>query len=400
MPNLRCERFGPFDLEELGEEIGALEFEYMMDLAPSKPPSVVRLCECKDEDYEGYHVRLFVGDYEYCVEEGNEAEDVKAMLEKTLNYETYAEQDLEGVPRFHNWFMALPGKSPYDKTYVEECRIRAEAFFKEKEERKKAEELIKTQLAAEEAAASKAWTDTPEAERDVAVLFPGQGTQKVGMAGKLLESPAVQGLFELSSKILGYDMVGLCAQGPQEKLDTTLYSQPAVFVCALAAMEKAKKEAPDMLKKVKCAAGFSLGEYSALVFGGALSFEDGLRVVKARAEAMDAAAKATAEAWPPSPAPRTRRCRRPSTRRRPRWAAARRPTSPTTCSPRGARARATSRCSRSCARSRPRWVPSRRRSSTSREPSTRRSCSRRRRRSRRRSTPRTSRCPRSRSTPT
>jgi len=292
MPNLRCERFGPFDLEELGEEIGALEFEYMMDLAPSKPPSVVRLCECKDEDYEGYHVRLFVGDYEYCVEEGNEAEEVKVMLEKLLNYETYAEQDLEGVPRFHNWFMALPGKSPYDKTYVEECRIRAEAFFKEKEERKKAEELIKTQLAAEEAAASKAWTDTPEAERDVAVLFPGQGTQKVGMAGKLLESPAVQGLFELSSKVLGYDMVGLCAQGPQEKLDTTLYSQPAVFVCSLAAMEKAKKEAPDMLKKVKCAAGFSLGEYSALVFGGALSFEDGLRVVKARAEAMDAAAKA------------------------------------------------------------------------------------------------------------
>ena len=121
--------------------------------------------------------------------------------------------------------LALAGKSPYDPTYVEECRIRAEAFFKEKEERKKAEELIKTQLAAEEAAASKAWTDTPEAERDVAVLFPGQGTQKVGMAGKLLESPAVQGLFELSSKVLGYDMVGLCAQGPQEKLDTTLYSQ-------------------------------------------------------------------------------------------------------------------------------------------------------------------------------
>ena len=50
---------------------------------------------------------------------------------------------------------ARAGKSPYDKTYVEECRIRAEAFFKEKEERKKAEELIKTQLAAEEAAASK-----------------------------------------------------------------------------------------------------------------------------------------------------------------------------------------------------------------------------------------------------
>jgi [acyl-carrier-protein] S-malonyltransferase len=261
-----------------------------MDLAPSKPPTVVRLCECKDEDYEGYHIRVFVGDYEYCVEEGNEAEDVKAMLEK-MSYETYAEQDLEGVPRFHNWFMALPGKSPYDKTYIEECRIRAEAFFKEKEERKKREEAEKTKKAAEEAAASKAWTNTPEAERDVAVLFPGQGTQKVGMAAKLLESPAVQGLFDLSTKILGYDMVGLCAQGPQEKLDTTLYSQPAIFVCSIAAMEKAKKEAPEMLKKVKVAAGFSLGEYSALVFGGAMSFEDGLKVVKARAEAMDAAAK-------------------------------------------------------------------------------------------------------------
>ena len=118
--------------------------------------------------------------------------------------------------------LALAGKSPYDPTYVEECRIRAEAFFKEKEERKKAGELIKTQKAVEEAAASKAWcaqrrlparpaqapptralglssartpsrrTDTPEAERDVAILFPGQGTQKVGMAGKLLESSAVQ----------------------------------------------------------------------------------------------------------------------------------------------------------------------------------------------------------------
>ena len=81
------------------------------------------------------------------------------------------------------------------------------------------------------------------------------------------------------------------AQGPQEKLDSTLYSQPAIFVCSLAAMEIAKGDAPEMLKKVKTAAGFSLGEYSALVFGGALSFEAGLKVVKARAEAMDAAAK-------------------------------------------------------------------------------------------------------------
>ena len=291
MPNLRCERFGPFDIEELKEELESLEFEYMMDLAPSKPPTVVRLCECKDEDYEGYHVRVFVGDYEYCVEEGNEAEEVKAMLE-TMSYETYAEQDLDGIPRFHNWYMALPGKSPYDKTYIEECKKRADAFFKEKEERKKKEEEEAAARAAEAASAAKPWTDTPEAERNVAILFPGQGNQTVGMAAKLLENKTVQAMFEMGSKILGYDLVGLCAQGPQEKLDTTLYSQPAIFVCSLAAMEKAKKDAPEMLKKVKVAAGFSLGEYSALVFAGALTFEQGLKLVKARAEAMDAAANA------------------------------------------------------------------------------------------------------------
>ena len=107
-----------------------------------------------------------------------------------------------------------------------------------------------------------------------------------------MENKVAQSMFDMAGKILGYSLVDLCAQGPQEKLDTTLYSQPAIFVCSLAAMEIAKTDAPEMLKKVKTAAGFSLGEYSALVFGGGLSFEDGLKVVKARAEAMDAAAKA------------------------------------------------------------------------------------------------------------
>merc|ERR1712087_1034283 len=184
----------------------------------------------------------------------------------------------------------------YDKHYIEECKKRADAFFKEKEDRKQKEEAAAAKKASEAVSAAKPWTDTPEAERDVAILFPGQGTQKVGMATKLLENKACQALFDLGSKILGYDLVGLCAQGPQEKLDTTLYSQPAIFVVSLAAMEKAKKDAPEMLKKVKATAGFSLGEYTALVFAGALSFEDGLKLVKARAEAMDAAAKASSGA--------------------------------------------------------------------------------------------------------
>ena len=101
-------------------------------------------------------------------------------------------------------------------------------------------------------------------------------------------------MFETASKVLGYSLTDLIAKGPQEKLSSTLHSQPAVFVCSLAAMELAKQEMPEMLKKVKTAAGFSLGEYSALVFAGGLSYEDGLKVVKARAEAMDAAAKASA----------------------------------------------------------------------------------------------------------
>ena len=140
-------------------------------------------------------------------------------------------------------------------------------------------------------AEAKPWVSVPENVREVAALFPGQGTQKKGMADKLLSDPNAKALFVIASRILDYDLEKLIAEGPQEKLDQTLYSQPAIFVTSLAAMEKAKKDKPEMLMKMKTAAGFSLGEYSALVFGGALSFEDGLKVVKARAEAMDAAAK-------------------------------------------------------------------------------------------------------------
>ena len=80
------------------------------------------------------------------------------------------------------------------------------------EERKKLEEAAQAAKAAAAVAATKPWTDTPEAERDVAVLFPGQGTQKVGMAGKLLENSTVKSMFDLATKILGYSLVDLCAQ--------------------------------------------------------------------------------------------------------------------------------------------------------------------------------------------
>lgn len=105
--------------------------------------------------------------------------------------------------------------------------------------------------------------------------------------------PAVRQLFADSSKILGYDLAQVCFEGPAEKLDSTVYSQPALFVCSLAAIEKLKADQPAVIDGCGAAAGLSLGEYTALVFAGALSFDDGLKVVQQRGKAMQAAADAT-----------------------------------------------------------------------------------------------------------
>ena len=148
-----------------------------------------------------------------------------------------------------------------------------------------------------ERVASFPWEATPEAERDLGVLFPGQGAQVVGMGKALLDSgaPGVAPLFARASELLGYDLLKLCVEGPMPQLSLTRYSQPAIFVVSLAAMAKMRHEQPELVARAKLAAGFSLGEYSALVWAGALSFDDGVRVVKARAEAMhEAANQATA----------------------------------------------------------------------------------------------------------
>jgi [acyl-carrier-protein] S-malonyltransferase len=127
-----------------------------------------------------------------------------------------------------------------------------------------------------------------------AFLFPGQGAQAVGMAGALCQSlPAAHALFQKASAVLGYDLLDICVNGPAERLNATDGSQPAIFVASLAALESLKAAEPDAANGVVATAGLSLGEYTALVFAGALSFEDGLAVVKARGEAMQAAAEAT-----------------------------------------------------------------------------------------------------------
>lgn len=127
-----------------------------------------------------------------------------------------------------------------------------------------------------------------------AFLFPGQGAQALGMGVELSEkSPAAKALFDQAAEILNYDLLQVCRQGPIELLNATNVSQPAIFVTSLAALEHLKHTEADVLSSVTATAGLSLGEYTALVFAGAMTFADGLRVVKARGEAMQAAAEAT-----------------------------------------------------------------------------------------------------------
>lgn len=126
-----------------------------------------------------------------------------------------------------------------------------------------------------------------------AFMFPGQGAQTVGMAGPTCEElPAAKALFDKASEILGYDLLKKCVEGPKEELDSTVVAQTALFVSSMAALEKLRAEKPDEYNSATCAMGLSLGEYSALCFGGAFSFEDGVKLTKARGEAMQAAADA------------------------------------------------------------------------------------------------------------
>jgi [acyl-carrier-protein] S-malonyltransferase len=127
-----------------------------------------------------------------------------------------------------------------------------------------------------------------------AFLFPGQGAQSVGMGTTVCAKvPAARALFDRASGILGFDLYTLCAEGPAADLDSTVYSQPALFVSSLAALEQLKQDSPELVSNCAAAAGLSLGEYTALVFAGVMDFETGLRLVQERGRAMQDAADAT-----------------------------------------------------------------------------------------------------------
>lgn len=128
----------------------------------------------------------------------------------------------------------------------------------------------------------------------VAFLFPGQGAQHVGMGRKIAEQyPAAGELYRQANEILGYDLAKFCFEGPAEDLDSTVISQPAIFVTSLACLEKLRADQPDVVLACEYTAGLSLGEYTALVFAGSMAFEDGLRIVQRRGQAMQDASDAT-----------------------------------------------------------------------------------------------------------
>lgn len=120
----------------------------------------------------------------------------------------------------------------------------------------------------------------------IGLVFPGQGSQSVGM-GKLLYDayPSLKSVYDEASSVLGYDVAALCFTGPAERLNLTEFTQPALLVSSIAAFTLLK---PVGLKPV-AVAGHSLGEYSALVAAGGLEFRDAVGLVQKRGRYMSEA---------------------------------------------------------------------------------------------------------------
>ncbi|HYE33295.1 MAG TPA: ACP S-malonyltransferase [Methylomirabilota bacterium] len=127
----------------------------------------------------------------------------------------------------------------------------------------------------------------------IALMFAGQGAQQVGMGRDLAEQfPTAKSLFDKANETLGYDLANICFNGPEAELTKTEHAQPGIYLVSWVAFQLLREKLPHL--QFACTAGLSLGEFTALAAGGAIAFEDGLRVVRARGRFMQEACDVTA----------------------------------------------------------------------------------------------------------
>ena len=133
----------------------------------------------------------------------------------------------------------------------------------------------------------------PSEQKQIALLFPGQGSQAVGMGRAFFDSvPAARAIFEEADEVLGFALSKLIFEGPDEELKLTENTQPAILTMSVAALRVLEPELHSRGLSIAFAAGHSLGEYTAHVAAGTFSFADAVRTVRARGQFMQQAVPA------------------------------------------------------------------------------------------------------------